>query len=242
MNYKNKKILIIGGTSGLGKSITKEFISKKFEVYVIARNKSKNSLFKKVKFYECDVSKNDDLNNLIKVFKKRKLNFSHVIHNVGGSQKIYDYDASSIDYEKVWRSNFGYVVDLNNFVFKNMIKKKWGRIIHVSSSAAYNYHAPTPYSSAKNALNTYVKSIARKVIKHKIVVSAICPGPIKLQGRYMTKSQKKNNKFWREYSDRHLPINRMANPKEIIGVISFLCSDLASYCSGAIWNIDGSEY
>ena len=72
-----------------------------------------------------------------------------------------------------------------------MRKKRWGRIVHVSSSVAYNYSAPSPYSSAKSALNTYVSSVSRRLIKDKIVVSCICPGPIELPKRYMTISQKK---------------------------------------------------
>ena len=72
-----------------------------------------------------------------------------------------------------------------------MKKKNWGRIVHISSSAAYNFEAPVAYSSAKAALNTYVSSISRRLIKNNIVVSAICPGPIELPNRYMTIAQKK---------------------------------------------------
>ena len=119
-----------------------------------------------------------------------------------------------------------------------MKKNKWGRIVHVSSSAAYNYSAPVAYSSAKAALNTYVSSLSRRIIKDKIVVSCICPGPIELPNRYMTMSQKKNNQFWRNYKKNHLPINRLAKPEEITAVVYFLTSKVASYCAGAIWNAD----
>ena len=112
-----------------------------------------------------------------------------------------------------------------------MKSKKWGRIVHISSSAAYNFEAPVAYSSAKAALNTYVSSISRRLIKNNIVVSAVCPGPIELPNRYMSIAQKKNNNFWNNYKKNHLPIG-----------IYFLTSKVASYCSGAIWNVDGSEY
>ena len=89
----------------------------------------------------------------------------------------------------MWKSNLGYIVEINN----NFIpyEKKDGEELFVSSSLAYNYSAPSPYSSAKSALNTYVSSVSRRLIKDKIVVSCICPGPIELPKRYMTISQKK---------------------------------------------------
>ena len=80
------------------------------------------------------------------------------------------------------------------------------------------------------------------MIKNKIVISSVCPGPIELPERFMTIAQNKKNKFWREYKKYHLPIGRLAKPEEISSVIYFLSSDKASYCSGAIWNVDGSEY
>ena len=95
---------------------------------------------------------------------KKKISFDIIIHNVGGSKKIYDYNMSSDNYKMVWDNNFGYVIEINNFFIPYMKKKKWGRIVHVSSSAAYNFSAPVAYSSAKAALNTYVSSISRKVI------------------------------------------------------------------------------
>ena len=111
-----------------------------------------------------------------------------------------------------------------------------------AGSTAYNYSAPVAYSSAKAALNTYVSSVSRKLIKDQVVMACVCPGPIELPNRYMTISQKKNNSFWKNFKKNHLPIGRMAKPDEITSVIYFLTSKVASYCSGAIWNVDGSEY
>ncbi len=236
-----KKVLIVGGSSGLGIHITKLYLNKNYSVISISR-KINPKLKKNIKQIICDVSKLDKLKEVLKKLKKDKISFDIIIHNVGGSQKIYDHDVDYKSYQLVWKSNLGYIVEINNHFVPYMRKKRWGRIVHVSSSAAYNYSAPSPYSSAKSALNTYVSSISRRLIKNKIVVSCVCPGPIELPKRYMTISQKKNNSFWKNYKKNHLPIGRLAKPNEITSVIYFLTSDVASYCSGAIWNVDGSEY
>jgi len=235
------QILIVGGSSGLGLHLTNLYLKKKYKVTTISRNIN-TKIKKNVKQISCDVTDAEQMKKLLKNFKKEKIYFDIVIHNVGGSKKIYDFNVSSDSYKKVWDSNLGYVIEINNFFIPHMKKNKWGRIVHVSSSAAYNYSAPVAYSSAKAALNTYVSSLSRRIIKDKIVVSCICPGPIELPNRYMTMSQKKNNPFWRNYKKNHLPINRLAKPEEITAVVYFLTSKVASYCAGAIWNVDGSEH
>ncbi len=236
-----KKVLIVGGSSGLGFHLTNLYIKNKYKVTTISRNINPK-INKSVKQISCDVTNLEQAQKILKNFKKGKISFDIIIHNVGGSQKVFDYNKDSLSYKKVWESNLGYVIDINNFFISYMKKNKWGRIVHISSSAAYNYSAPVAYSSAKSALNTYVSSLSRRVIKDRIVVSCVCPGPIELPNRYMTISQKKNNSFWKSYTKNHLPINRLAKPEEIISVVYFLTSKVASYCSGAIWNVDGSEY
>ena len=99
-----------------------------------------------------------------------------------------------------------------------------------------------PIFFCQSALNTYVSSVSRRLIKDKIVVSCICPGPIELPKRYMTISQKKNNSFWKNYKKITYRLVDWQNPDEITSVIYFLTSNVASYCSGAIWNVDGSEH
>ena len=180
-----KKVLIVGGSSGLGIHITKLYLNKNYSVISISR-KINPKLKKNVKQIICDVSNLDKLKEVLKKLKRDKISFDIIIHNVGGSQKIYEHDVDYKSYELVWKSNLGYIVEINNHFVPYMRKKRWGRIVHVSSSAAYNYSAPSPYSSAKSALNTYVSSISRRLIKDKIVVSCICPGPIELPKRYMT--------------------------------------------------------
>ena len=236
-----KKVLIVGGSSGLGSHISKLYLKKKYKVTTISRNINPK-FSKKIKQVICDVSVQDQVKKVLERFKKQKIYFDILIHNVGGSKKVYNYDVTSYEYNKVWENNLGYLIDINNFFLPYMKKRKWGRIVHVSSSASYNFSAPVAYSSAKAALNTYVKSMSRRVIKDKIVLSSVCPGPIELPNRYISNSQKKNNLFWRNYKKNHLPINRLAKPEEITSVIFFLTSNVASYCSGAIWNVDGSEH
>lgn len=232
-----KNVLIVGGSKGIGLHISKSYLSDKYEVYILSRTKNNND-FDKNKHYICDVTNEKDLKKILEKFNKRKILMDIIIHVVGGSQKVFKYNDNKNNYFKVWNANLGYSIDINNNFIPSMIKKKWGRIIHLSASPSFS--ASTAYSSAKSALNSYVKNLAEKLIKNGIVISCVSLGPIDLPNRYLADAQKKNNNFWKNFKNKHLPIGRLAKPEEIIPIINFLSSDNSSYCSGAIWNVDGS--
>ncbi len=233
-----KKILIIGGTSGLGIELTKFFLNNKYDLYILGRRIPKK-FEKKVNFFKINIF--EDLKFKKVLAKINKENFDIIIHNIGGSLGIKNINSNLGDYQKLWFFNLGYAIQINNLLLPKMKKKKWGRVIHISSATAYNLTGGGPYSSAKSALNTYVKSLASEYGKHNVVISAICPGPINLSNRYLSKQENNNTKFWKAFSKNHLPMKRLLKVKEILPVIELLTSENASYCSGAIWNLDGLQ-
>ena len=246
----NKKALVVGGTRELGLEIALQLLKSGCKVYIIGRNnitlKKTLNYFKKTKFnkkvegFIVDVSSTLETNELIKKFKNKKINFDIIVYNAGGSAKVKDSLASRNEYKKIWDLNLGAAVALNQFAVPNMKKKKWGRIIHVSSVEAQNFLGYSSYVAAKSAVNGYVKSLARSLAKYNIIVSAVSPGPIDIKGRYLNTMKRKNKKKWKQYIKNHLPIQRLATYSEIVNAILFLSSKLSSYCSGTILNIDGS--
>jgi len=248
---KNKKALIVGGTKGLGKEISLQLLKSGCKIFIIGRDNSalKKSLnyFRKLKLkkpegFAADISSERSTHILIEEFKKKKINFDIIVHNAGGSVGVRDALATREDYKKVWNLNLGAAIALNRFAAPNMKKKRWGRIVHVSSASAINFSGYTAYVAAKSAVNGYVKSVSRHLAKENIIISAVCPGPINFKGRYLSNIEKKNQKEWKEYVRNHLPIGRLATQSEIVNTILFLCSRLASYCSGSIFTTDGSYH
>ena len=118
-------MLIVGGSSGLGSHISKLYLKKKYKVTTISRNINPK-FSKKIKQVICDVSVQDQVKKVLERFKKQKIYFDILIHNVGGSKKVYNYDVTSYEYNKVWENNLGYLIDINNF-FTIYEKKKVGK-------------------------------------------------------------------------------------------------------------------
>ena len=73
--------------------------------------------------FDEEVTDVEQMKKLLKNFKKEKIYFDIIIHNVGGSKKIYDFNVSSDSYKKVWDSNLGYVIEINNFFIHKYEKK-----------------------------------------------------------------------------------------------------------------------
>jgi NAD(P)-dependent dehydrogenase (short-subunit alcohol dehydrogenase family) len=100
-----------------------------------------------------------------------------------------------------------------------MAERGWGRVVNVCSSAGKRPSAALPeYSVAKAAELSLSRLFADQYGKSGVLVNAICPDPTEAEKR---------------------PIDRLADPAEIAGAIVFLCSERASYVSGAAWSVDG---
>jgi 3-oxoacyl-[acyl-carrier protein] reductase len=162
-----------------------------------------------------------------------------VIHNMGGSLGVTDPLAGSDEWQRVWRFNLGVPLDMNRVFLPPMRERRWGRIVHVSSSAAITFQGYAAYVSAKAALNGYVRTVGRALAASDVVMSAVMPGPIRVPGRYLEKLEREGGAAWAEYVRNHLPIGRLAADDEIAASLLFYCSKHASYSAAALLPVDG---
>ncbi len=130
-----------------------------------------------------------------------------------------------------------------------MAERGWGRIVNVCSSAAKRPSASMPeYSVAKAAELSLSRLYAERFAKRGVLVNAICPGPVASEmwlepGGLLDGAQKMSAAGSREEAleavGARRPIGRLAEVAEIAAAIVFLCSERASYVSGAAWSVDG---
>ncbi len=130
-----------------------------------------------------------------------------------------------------------------------MAERRWGRIVNVCSTAGKRPSAAMPeYSVAKAAELSLSRLFADRYAKSGVLVNAICPGPVEAElwmepGGLLDQSQRMSGAESREEAlataGSKRPIGRLAEVGEIAAAIVFLCSERASYVSGAAWSVDG---
>jgi 3-oxoacyl-[acyl-carrier protein] reductase len=162
-----------------------------------------------------------------------------VVHNLGGSLGVTDALCTAQEWARVWHFNVGIAHELNRLFIPDMVSAKWGRILHLSTLSTQTYDGHPAYVSAKCALEGYVKSMSRRMCQHNVIMNALAPGLVRLEGRYFTRMQDENPAAIKRYFEEHLPIGRMASPEEIATLATFLCSEHAAFMPGSIVRADG---
>ena len=224
--FKKKNVLVTGGTKGIGRSIVKE-LKKKYNVYYTGR---KNREIKN--YFQLDLSDQASVNNFIK--KINKLNFDILINNAGINNIKYFNLYKSSEIQNLLNVNIINLSLITKILLKNMMKKKWGRIINISSIWGVNpCKKRTIYSMSKSALISFSKSLAIEYGAYNINTNSISPGFI------MTDLTKKSLSSHQLKSLKNkIPLQRLGTSKEIADIVLFLCSE-KNYINGSNIIADG---
>ena len=255
LGLKNKIVLVTGGTKGIGLEVCRQLLNEGCKVYTVARTlrsiKNAKFLLKKKSLFtafQCNLLNEKDFKDLLMGFKNKKINFDIIIHNVGGGIGIRDNHSSVDEWKKVWDFNVGIAIKLNNEFLPRMKKKKWGRVIHVSSNSAENdgnlwqpHGGSAPYSAAKAYLNNYVRNIGREYAKHNVVISGLMPGVVLTKNKYWDLLRKKNKKKYLSHIKNFYPSGRFATPTEIASFIVMMASKQSSFINSSLIRIDGGS-
>jgi 3-oxoacyl-[acyl-carrier protein] reductase len=245
LGIKDRLALVTGASRGIGQALAKGLASEGARVVLVARSvdaleavRLEMTVPDRHRVVALDLMAEGSVQKLADTIGKLG-NLDIMVHNLGGSLQIQQVFAPTDDWKKVWQFNVGICQDLNRIFISPMIERRWGRIVHLSSHSATTYFGNAAYVSSKCALEAYVKSISREVSRHNVIVSAVAPGAIVVEGRYFAKIEKENSAALQKYLDDHLPIRRLGTPNDVAGVVAFLCSEQASYMAGAVVAVDG---
>ena len=229
MNFVNKKVLITGGTSGIGKATAKLIKEMSGDVYITGTR----STYEQENFYSVDFSCKKSVNGFLKTIQD--IDFDVLVNNDGINKIDFLSDLDFKDYKKIMNVNVTLPLILMKEIGCKMKKNGYGRIVNISSIYGnISKEKRISYSSSKFALKGLTKSIALEMAKYNVLVNCVSPGFTETQ---LTRKILSNDEI--EQLEKNIPIGRLAKTSEIANLICFLSSDLNSYICGQDYIIDG---
>lgn len=249
LGIRDKNVLIVGASKGIGKSIALGFAQEGARVTTIARSENLlDELDKEMKqkfatdhaYYVADIMESD-ANQLARRLIEERDVFDIVVHNVGGSLVSRNALGTIEEWQHAWKFNAGVAIDMNNILIPPMIDKGWGRVIHISSISAVMLRGNPLYASAKAFLNAYVTTVGRTIASSGVVMSAVMPGAVAFPGSYWDQYTVADPARCEDFLRHHQAANRFGTTKEIADVVLFMASEQASFMQAALVPVDGAN-
>ena len=241
-DLEGKKALITGASGGIGKEIAKVLIEHNAEVCISGRNHEelnalKKSLGKKCHVVTCDLSKKAEIIELIKKADEFMGHIDILVNNAGITKDNIFLRMSENEWEDVLNVNLNSTFNILKLITKGMVKRKYGRIINISSVVGVTGGAgQVNYSASKAGLIGLTKSLSQEIATRNITVNCIAPGFIETPMTERLDDKRKDAIL------NSIPMNRIGKPKDLSSAIIFLASQESSYITGQTLHINGGLY
>jgi 3-oxoacyl-[acyl-carrier protein] reductase len=183
-----------------------------------------------------DVSDSNSVEQALKAWGEKHANeyISVIVNNAGVRKDNLMMWMPGQDWRDVLSISLDGFFNVTQPLLKNMLVKKWGRIVNVVSlSGIKGMPGQVNYSAAKGGLIAATKALAQEVAKKRITVNAVAPGFVKSD---MTADLNEAE------LKKLVPVGRFGEPEEVAELVAFLVSDVAGYITGEVISINGGIY
>jgi len=247
ISLAGKAALITGGSRGIGAAAVKLFAQAGADV-VFSYHRSADAAAQveaeaqkhgtRVESFKADLSRMRDADTLVQHTVERLGHIDVLVANAGiwNEKDLPIEKLSERQWDEMMRVNLKSVYAVIHFAAAPMIAQRSGRIIAVSSTAGQRgeaFHAH--YAATKGGILSMVKGLSTELAGHNILVNCVAPGWVDTD---MSKPVL-DTKAGRKFALAQIPLRRVATAEEIAGPILFLASDLATFVTGEILNVNG---
>jgi len=241
----NKVAVITGSSRGIGAAIALKMAQDGADIVLNYNSDSSEKYIEeikeKIKGYnqeviavQADISKMDQAKKLINETLDKFSKIDVLVNNAGINSDNLLLRMSEDDWDKVMAVNLKGVFNCTKAAIKNMMKKRKGKIINLTSVVGIRGNAgQSNYSASKAGVIGFTKSIARELAGRNITANAVAPGFITTD---MTDDIP--DKAKEELIDE-IPLSRLGKGKDVAELVSFLASDRSDYITGQVINVDG---
>ena len=241
MNLKNKKILITGATGGIGQCLVKKFYDLGSIITATGTNEDKLNTLKKnypnIYIEKFKLDEHDKIENFIDKIDKNLEGLDILVNNAGITLDNLSIRLTEENWKKVLDINLTSSFLLCKFAIKKMIKKKYGKIINITSIVGHTGNlGQANYAASKAGIVAFSKSLAIEYARKNININCVSPGFIKTE---MT--DKINEDFKKELISK-IPSGELGTGEDVSNCVVFLASDMAKYINGETIHVNGGMY
>ncbi|MDM7994572.1 MAG: glucose 1-dehydrogenase [Acidobacteriota bacterium] len=251
--FQDKVALVTGGASGMGRAAAQAFAREGARVIVatdsnIAGGEETVALIKsaggEATFVQCDVTKAADVEAMVETAVRLYGGLHYAFNNAGigpdGGRYplVYVADCPEEIWDRTLNINLKGVFLCMKYEIRQMLKQKYGAIVNNSSLGALKaVPGFSAYDASKSGMIGLTKATALEYATSGIRVNVLCPGPTD-----KTKLMENLTRYHpeeRDHINSGIPMKRLADPEEMASVVLWLCSDAASFVTGAAISVDG---
>jgi meso-butanediol dehydrogenase/(S,S)-butanediol dehydrogenase/diacetyl reductase len=244
LENEGKRVVITGGTSGIGKEATKMFAENGYSVVFTGRSTDKADALlleltsiglENVYFFQADMSKEEDVAKLYEFTNKTIGGCDVLVNNAGLFIGGLVHETKIEDWNRLFDTNVKAIYLTSKYFIPEMIRSNSGAIVNTSSisglSGEYNM---TAYCATKGAVSNLTRAMALDYADKGIRVNAVCPGATDTPMFMTGATEEVINSFSKVF-----PPGRVGKAKEVAEAIFFLASEKASFINGVNLPVEG---